>query len=55
MKQRMAEIGGDCEVASRPGEGCQVSFEVPLKPRSFFEKTFPGATAEWFRGQSRIG
>ena len=40
MKQRMAEIGGNCEIASRPGEGCQVSFQVPLKQRSFFRRHF---------------
>lgn len=40
MKQRMVEIGGDCHVASRPGEGCQVSFQVPLKQRSFFRSLF---------------
>src|SRR5262249_31787555 len=40
MKLRLAEIGGSCEVASRPGEGCQVSFHVPLKPASFFKPWF---------------
>lgn len=40
MKQRMAEIGGDCEITSRPGEGCQVRFQVPLKSRSFFRRHF---------------
>ena len=40
MKQRMAEIGGDCEVASRRGEGCRVSFRVPVKQRSFFKRVF---------------
>jgi signal transduction histidine kinase len=40
MKQRMAEIGGDCDVASRPGGGCQVSFRVPLKQPSLFKRLF---------------
>lgn len=40
MKLRMAEIGGDCQIASRPGEGCQVTFQVPLKQRSFFKSLF---------------
>lgn len=40
MKQRMAEIGGNCRIASRPGEGCQVSFQVPLKQQSFFRRRF---------------
>ena len=40
MKLRMAEIGGDCRVASRPGEGCQVSFQVLLKQKSFFRSFF---------------
>ena len=37
MRLRLAEIGGDCQVASRPGEGCQVSFQVPLKQESFYK------------------
>ncbi|MGH7950531.1 MAG: sensor histidine kinase [Limisphaerales bacterium] len=40
MKSRMAEIGGDCQVASRTDEGCQVSFQVPLKQPSFFKSLF---------------
>ncbi len=40
MKKRMAEIGGECQVTSRPGEGCQVSFEVPLKQPSLFKRLF---------------
>ncbi len=40
MRLRMAEIGGDCQVVSRPGEGCQVNFQVPLKRRSFFKSLF---------------
>jgi len=40
MKLRMAEIGGDCRVVSRPGGGCQVSFRVPLKQSSFFKSLF---------------
>ena len=50
MKLRLAEIGGVCEVASRPGEGCQVSFHVPLKPPSLFKPWFqrimPGEVTE---------
>ena len=45
MKQRMAEIGGDCVVASRPGEGCEVRFGVPLKQGSFL-KTLFGARSQ---------
>jgi signal transduction histidine kinase len=37
MKQRLSEIGGSCQVASRPGEGCQVTFSVPLKRDSLFK------------------
>jgi signal transduction histidine kinase len=40
MKQRMAEVGGDCEVASRPGKGCQVTFQAPLKQESFLKNLF---------------
>ena len=32
MTQRMAEIGGACDVVSQPGLGCRVTFRVPLKP-----------------------
>jgi signal transduction histidine kinase len=37
MKLRLAEIGGVCEVTSRLGEGCQISFHVPLKPAPLFK------------------
>ena len=37
MKQRLLEIGGDCQITSRPGEGCQVTFSVPLKRDSIFK------------------
>lgn len=40
MKLRMTEIGGDCQVTSRPGEGCQVCFQVLLKQESFFRSFF---------------
>lgn len=40
MKLRMAEIGGEGQVVSRPGGGCQVIFQVPLKQRSFFKSLF---------------
>jgi signal transduction histidine kinase len=31
MNQRMQELGGSCQVTSRPGQGCRVEFNVPLK------------------------
>jgi signal transduction histidine kinase len=31
MKQRLAEIGGVCEIASEPGKGTTVKFTVPLR------------------------
>lgn len=40
MKLRMAEIGGDCRVTSRPGDGCQVCFHVLLERDSFFKSLF---------------
>jgi signal transduction histidine kinase len=55
MKQRMAEIDGDCEVASRPGEGCQVSFEVPLKPRSFLRRFFRARPQNNFAARTSLG
>lgn len=30
MQQRLADLGGQCRVASEPGAGCRVEFEVPL-------------------------
>jgi signal transduction histidine kinase len=30
MRQRLADIGGECRVASMPGAGCRVTFAVPL-------------------------
>ena len=39
MAQRMAEIGGTCELASQPGAGCRVTFTVPL----------PSPRRRWFR------
>jgi signal transduction histidine kinase len=46
MKSRMAEIGGECQVAGQPGKGCQVSFQVPLKQRSFFKSLFQSENPE---------
>lgn len=40
MNQRMAEINGSCQVASRQGEGCVVSFQIPLKQPSFLKSLF---------------
>jgi len=31
MAQRMAELGGTCQVTSRPGHGCRIEFSIPLK------------------------
>lgn len=53
MKQRMAEIGGDCQVASRPGQGCQVSFRVPLKPESLFKRLFRARPENDFATQTQ--
>lgn len=43
MAQRMAEIGGTCEVVSQPGGGCLVVFTVPL----------PAAGRGWFQRAPR--
>ena len=37
MKLRTAEIGGECQVVSRLGEGCEVRFQMLLKQESFFK------------------
>ena len=41
MAQRMAEIGGTCELSSQPSGGCLVVFTVPLAPekRGWFGRT----------------
>jgi signal transduction histidine kinase len=44
MNLRLAEIGGVCEVVSRPGEGAKVSFHVPLKSASPIKSWFRRAT-----------
>jgi len=31
MTQRMEELGGSCLVATQPGKGCRIEFNVPLK------------------------
>ena len=30
MRQRLAEVGGECAISSRPGEGTTVRLSVPL-------------------------
>jgi len=30
MVQRLAELGGECVITSRPGQGCRVEFSIPL-------------------------
>jgi hypothetical protein len=41
LTQRMAEIGGTCQVASKPGEGCRVTLKAPLSAsRSRLAKWF---------------
>jgi hypothetical protein len=55
MKQRMAEIGGACNVASRPGEGCQVSFQVPVRQWSFFKRLFRARTQNGFGARTPLG
>lgn len=55
MKQRMAEIGGDCQVVSRPGEGCQVLFEVPLKRGSFWERLIRAGPQKDFAARTSLG
>jgi hypothetical protein len=46
MKLRLAEIGGVCQVASRPGKGCQISFHFLLKPPSLFKTWFQARNPE---------
>ena len=31
MMQRMRELGGTCRIASQPGQGCGIEFNVPLR------------------------
>jgi hypothetical protein len=41
--QRMSEAGGECQIVTRPGEGCRVEFSIPLTRRTarnwFFNRT----------------
>ncbi len=30
MSQRIVELGGKCEIVSRPGRGCRIEFRTPL-------------------------
>ena len=32
--QRMSEAAGECQIVTRPGEGCRVEFSIPLTRRS---------------------
>ncbi len=34
MAQRVSELGGSCQITSRPGQGCRVEFSIPLKQPS---------------------
>lgn len=34
MRQRLADLGGRCEIKSAPGQGTTVHFTLPLKTRS---------------------
>ena len=44
MEQRMAEIGGVCQVSSQSGGGCLVMFAVPLPPER----------RRWFRPKTGV-
>jgi signal transduction histidine kinase len=55
MRQRMAEIGGDCQVASRRGEGCQVTFQAPLKQNSFLNHLFRARPQHYFAARTPLG
>jgi signal transduction histidine kinase len=36
LSRRMQELGGSCQIASQPGQGCRIEFRIPLKrPRRF--------------------
>jgi signal transduction histidine kinase len=34
MSERMKEIGGRCEISTKPGSGCRVEFQVPIRQSS---------------------
>jgi len=44
LQQRMAELGGQCQIASAPGKGCRVELVMPLlsQRRHFW-------TSRWFK------
>jgi signal transduction histidine kinase len=33
MEERLAELGGTCQIESFPGEGTQIAFSLPLDDR----------------------
>jgi len=44
MQERLAEIGGQCRIATESGAGCRVEFEVPLPTNSrsrWFTRVWP--------------
>lgn len=53
MIQRMSEVGGHCAIISRPGQGCRVEFNVPLKRQQshFRRPIFHWRT--WFNRRSK--
>jgi signal transduction histidine kinase len=57
MAQRMSELGGECQVASRPGEGCRVEFSIPLRHTRWHTRAWAWTTkpftAAWERNGKR--
>jgi signal transduction histidine kinase len=41
MKQRLADIGGTFTLHTAPGQGCRVTFLLPLPAREKFAKINP--------------
>jgi signal transduction histidine kinase len=54
MRQRLADIGGDCRLATMPGAGCRITFSVPVvEPKLAKRWTFAfPAWLSWRRGRS---
>ncbi len=47
MTQRLAEVGGSCQITSQPGQGCRVEFHIP-----FIQMSRRSWWSRWNLGQS---
>jgi signal transduction histidine kinase len=41
MRERLAEIGGEFDLQSEPGQGCRITFKLPLRGREIHSRAQP--------------